>query len=74
MEANLSENMRNTVNFSKEEAIRLKNGAIGVEHLYLGMIRVGECSGLNMLAALGNSGISLFPLLLNLLIAQYHIV
>ena len=53
MEANLSENMRNTVNFSKEEAIRLKNGAIGVEHLYLGMIRVGECSGLNMLAALG---------------------
>ncbi len=53
MEANLSENMRNTVNFSKEEAIRLKNGAIGVEHLYLGMMRVGECSGLNMLAALG---------------------
>ena len=53
MEANLSENMRNTVNFSKEEAIRLKNGAIGVEHLYLGMVRVGECSGLNMLAALG---------------------
>ena len=53
MEANLSENMRNTVNFSKEEAIRLKNGAIGVEHLYLGMMRVGECSGLNMLSALG---------------------
>ena len=53
MEANLSENMRNTVNFSKEEAIRLKNGAIGVEHLYLGMMRVGDCSGLNMLAALG---------------------
>ena len=53
MEANLSENMRNTVNFSKEEAIRLKNGAIGVEHLYLGMTRVGECSGLNMLTALG---------------------
>ncbi len=53
MEANLSENMRNAVNFSKEEAIRLKNGAIGVEHLYLGMMRVGECSGLNMLTALG---------------------
>ena len=53
MEANLSENMRNTVNFSKEEAIRLKNGAIGVEHLYLGMMRCGECSGLNMLTALG---------------------
>ena len=45
--------MRNTVNFSKEEAIRLKNGAIGVEHLYLGMMRCGECSGLNMLTALG---------------------
>ena len=53
MEANLSENMRKAVDFSKEEAIRLKNGAIGVEHLYLGMMRVGECSGLNMLAALG---------------------
>ena len=53
MEANLSDNMRNTVNFSKEEAIRLKNGGIGVEHLYLGMMRVGDCSGLNMLTALG---------------------
>ena len=53
MEANLSENMRNTVNFSKEEAIRLKNGGIGVEHLYLGMMRCGDCSGLNMLTALG---------------------
>ncbi|MBR1783928.1 MAG: ATP-dependent Clp protease ATP-binding subunit [Bacteroidales bacterium] len=53
MEANLSENMRNTVNFSKEEAIRLKNGAIGVEHLFLGMTRCNECSALNMLAALG---------------------
>ncbi len=59
MEANLSENMRNTVNFSKEEAIRLKNGAIAVEHLYLGMMRVGECSGLNMLAALGVDTIAL---------------
>ena len=53
MEANLSENMRNTVNFSKEEAIRLKNGAIGVEHLYLGMMRCTDCSALNMLSALG---------------------
>ena len=53
MEANLSENMRNTVNFSKEEAIRLKNGAIGVEHLYLGMMRCRECSALNMLSAMG---------------------
>ncbi len=53
MEANLSENMRKTVNFSKEEAIRLKNGAIGVEHLFLGMTRCEECSGLNMLSALG---------------------
>ena len=53
MEANLSENMRKAVNFSKEEAIRLKNGAIGVEHLYLGMMRIGDCSALNMLTALG---------------------
>ena len=53
MEANLSENLRKAVDFSKEEAIRLKNGAIAVEHLYLGMMRVGECSGLNMLSALG---------------------
>ncbi len=59
MEANLSENVRNALNYSKEEAIRLKNGAIGVEHLYLGMMRVGECSGINMLSALGVDTIGL---------------
>ncbi|MBP5676947.1 MAG: ATP-dependent Clp protease ATP-binding subunit [Bacteroidales bacterium] len=53
MEANLSENMRKAVNYSRDEAIRLKNGAIGVEHLYLGLTRLGECSALNMLSALG---------------------
>ena len=53
MDNNLSENTRKAVAFSRDEAIRLKNGAIGVEHVFLGITRVPECSALGMLAALG---------------------
>ncbi len=52
MEANLSENTRKAIAFSRDEAIRLKNGGIGVEHIYLGMARLPECSAMTMLASL----------------------
>ena len=53
MDNNLSENTRKAVAFSRDEAIRLKNGAIGVEHVFLGITRVPESAALGMLAALG---------------------
>ena len=53
MDNNLSENTRKAVAFSRDEAIRLKNGAIGVEHIFLGIMRVPESTALGMLAALG---------------------
>mgnify|MGYP002624140139 CR=1 FL=1 len=53
MEANLSENTKKAVAFSRDEAIRLKNGSIGVEHLFLGLTRLPECSAFGMLSALG---------------------
>ena len=52
MEANLSENTRKAIAFSRDEAIRLKNGGIGVEHLFLGMARLPECSAMTMLSTL----------------------
>ncbi len=53
MEANLSENTKKAVAFSRDEAIRLKNGGIAVEHLFLGMARLPECSAMTMLSTLG---------------------
>ena len=53
MEANLSQNTKKAVGFSRDEAIRLKNGGIGVEHLFLGIARLPECSAIAMLSGLG---------------------
>ena len=53
MEANLSDNTRKAIAFSRDEAIRLKNGGIGIEHLFLGMARLPECSAMTMLSTLG---------------------
>ena len=53
MEANLSENTKKAISFSRDEAIRLKNGGIGVEHLFLGMARLPECSAITMLSTMG---------------------
>ena len=53
MNNNLSENTEKAVAFSRDEAIRLKNGAIGVEHLFLGLCRVPDCTAMGVLAALG---------------------
>ncbi len=53
MEAKLSDNTRKAVGFSREEAIRLKNGAIGVEHLFLGLMRLPECTAVTLLTGMG---------------------
>ena len=59
MEANLSENTRNAISFSRDEAIRLKNGGIGVEHLFLGMGRLEICSAMTMLETLNVDTVAL---------------
>ncbi len=53
MEARLSDNTRKAVGFSRDEAIRLKNGAIGVEHLFLGILRLPDCEAVGMLTGMG---------------------
>ena len=53
MEAKLSEHTHQAVGYAREEAIRLKNGAIGVEHLFLGIVRIPDCSAVTLLTALG---------------------
>ncbi|MEI6854379.1 MAG: Clp protease N-terminal domain-containing protein, partial [Bacteroidota bacterium] len=42
MEAKFSQRVKEVISFSKEEAVRLGNSYIGVEHLFLGMLREGE--------------------------------
>ena len=51
--AKLSSNVKKALNNSRDEAIRLKNGSIGVEHLFLGIIREKESSAVQMLTSLG---------------------
>ncbi|MBO7490403.1 MAG: ATP-dependent Clp protease ATP-binding subunit [Bacteroidales bacterium] len=52
MEAKLSKNSKKVIANSRDEAIRLKNGHIGVEHLFLGVIRETECSAYKLLSSL----------------------
>jgi ATP-dependent Clp protease ATP-binding subunit ClpC len=42
MEAKFSPRVKDVINYSREEALRLGNDYIGVEHLLLGLIREGE--------------------------------
>lgn len=42
MEAKFSPRVKDVINFSREEALRLGNDYIGVEHLLLGLLREGE--------------------------------
>ena len=53
MNPNVTENTRKATNFSRDEAMRLKNGGIGVEHLFLGLMSVPEASAIGMLTGLG---------------------
>lgn len=53
METKLSEHSRQALANSRDEAIRLKTGAIGVEQLYLGIVRESDCSAVKMLSDMG---------------------
>ncbi|HSN50661.1 MAG TPA: ATP-dependent Clp protease ATP-binding subunit, partial [Bacteroidales bacterium] len=52
MEAKFSQRVKDVLSFSREEAIRLGNEYIGVEHLLLGMIREGEGLAIRILSYL----------------------
>ncbi len=49
MEAKFSKRVREVLNYSREEAIRLGNDYIGIEHLLLGILRDGEGTAVEIL-------------------------
>ncbi|MBO6515760.1 MAG: ATP-dependent Clp protease ATP-binding subunit [Bacteroidia bacterium] len=53
MEAKFSPRVKEVIQFSREEAIRLGHGYIGTEHLLLGIIREGEGKALLHLKGMG---------------------
>lgn len=53
MEAKFSQRVKDILSYSREEAIRLGNDYIGLEHLVLGMIRDGEGMALQVIVYLG---------------------
>jgi ATP-dependent Clp protease ATP-binding subunit ClpC len=52
MDQNFSTQVRNIISYSREEALRLGNDFINVEHLVLGIIREGENTAVNILKSL----------------------
>ncbi|MDX1905086.1 MAG: ATP-dependent Clp protease ATP-binding subunit [Thermonemataceae bacterium] len=53
MEAKFSEQVREVIGLSKEEALRLGHGYIGTEHLILGLIRKGDSKATTILKKMG---------------------
>lgn len=53
MESKFSKRVKDVLAYSKEEALRLNNPHIGVEHLFLGMLREGEGLAVQALQHLG---------------------
>ena len=53
MDENFSPRVKDVIQFSKEEAIRLGHNYIGTEHLLLGIIREGEGVAIDILIGLG---------------------
>ncbi len=53
MEAKFSQRVKDVLSFSREEAIRLGNNYIGLEHLLLGIIRDGEGMAIQLLKYFG---------------------
>jgi ATP-dependent Clp protease ATP-binding subunit ClpC len=49
MEAKFSQRVKDVISYSREEALRLGNEFIGVEHLLLGIIRDGDGSAIRLL-------------------------
>jgi len=52
MDSKFSPRVKDVLSFSKEEAERLGNGAIGTEHLFLGILREGEGVAIDILSQL----------------------
>jgi len=53
MEAKFSQRVKDVLTYSREEALRLGNDYIGVEHLLLGIIRDGDGMAVHILTLLG---------------------
>ena len=53
MDDNFSPRVKDVIQFSKEEAIRLGHNYIGTEHLLLGILREGEGVAIELLIILG---------------------
>ena len=53
MDDNFSPRVKDVIQFSKEEAIRLGHNYIGTEHLLLGIIREGEGVAIDIMITLG---------------------
>jgi ATP-dependent Clp protease ATP-binding subunit ClpC len=53
MEAKFSQRVKDVLTYSREEAIRLGNDYIGIEHLFLGIVREGEGMAIKILLLLG---------------------
>ncbi len=53
MDAKFSQRIRDVLSYSKEEAIRLGNNHLAVEHLFLGILRDGEGLAIDVLLTLG---------------------
>ena len=49
MEAKFSPRVKDVISYSREEALRLGNDFISVEHILLGIIREGEGSAIRLL-------------------------
>ena len=52
MNSNISEEVQRIVNGARDEAIRLRNGAIGVEHVFLALLREKESFAVQILLEL----------------------
>ncbi|HDR68444.1 MAG TPA: ATP-dependent Clp protease ATP-binding subunit [Bacteroidaceae bacterium] len=53
MDAQFSQRIKDVLSYSREEAIRLGNSHISVEHLFLGILRDGEGIAIDVLILLG---------------------
>ncbi len=53
MEAKFSPQVKDVIQYSREEALRLGHGYVGVEHLLLGLIREGEGLAVKLIQSLG---------------------
>ncbi|MCK4746866.1 MAG: ATP-dependent Clp protease ATP-binding subunit, partial [Bacteroidales bacterium] len=53
MDAQFSQRIKDVLGYSKEEAVRLGNSHISVEHLFLGILRDGEGFAIDVLVVLG---------------------